>query len=261
MTAPVSADGPEPRPFSVSFGRFLRLWAWATASGILVGLPVIGVGGRIAMRIAAATSSDAVQGAFTDDAEQIGEITFGGTVGFLLFGGILFGSAAGWLYALIRPLFPAERRHRMLAGALVGLGLGTPILVSPGERDFSILEPLWLVVALFVAIPVLYGTLVPVIADRLRPFYESAPMRFPHILAFAPLVFVVLAGVFGISGVFVGFVYAALAGRQIPPWIRRGAQGALAAAVLFAGVTGAGEILDVDGRDPRPSDFIEPEFD
>lgn len=251
---------PVEQAFRPAFARYLRLLAWVTGSGILTGVLVFGVGGRIAMRVLALTSSDAVQGAFTDDGEEIGEVSLGGTIGLVVFGGVFGGVVGGLAYGLIRAFLPTDAAWRRRACALIGAGVGTQLFVNPGDRDFSILDPLWLVVALFVALSTLYGILIPTVAERLRGFYESAPLRLPHLLAFAPLAFLVLAPPFLLGGLLVGVVYTRLVGRERPAWVTVAGRAVLTFVVLYAAVAGVSEIADVEGRDPRPSDFVEPEF-
>lgn len=257
----VLALSPQTSGFKSAFARYVRLWAWATASGMLVGVLVFGLLARVAMRVLAVTSGDAVQGAFSDDAEEIGRITAGGTITFILFIGLGAGTLGGWAYALLRPLFPTNRRWRALASGGVAGVFGALVLVNPDGRDFSILGPSWLVVALFVAIPFLFGVLIPAVAERLRHFYETAPMRFPHLLAFAPLLVVIPAFFFLLPGLVIGVVYAATRDRRGQRWLLPAARVVVAAGVTAMAVLGVVRITEVESRDPQPSDFVEPVFD
>ncbi len=65
----------------------LRVVAVSLWAGIVAGLLVPGLGGRLLMRITAATSPPEAQGRLTEAGEVVGEITLGGTVGFVLFVG------------------------------------------------------------------------------------------------------------------------------------------------------------------------------
>ena len=228
---------------------------------MLVGVVVFGLLARVAMRVLAVTSGDAVQGAFSDDAEEIGRITAEGTIGFILIAGLAFGALGGWTYALLRPLFPTNRRWRAVASGGVAAVIGALVLVKPDGRDFSILGPLWLAVALFVMIPFLFGLLIPTVAERLRHFYETAPMRFPHVLAFAPLLFLIPAFTFLVPGLVIGVVYAAMRDGRGQRWLLPAARVAVAAGVTAMAVLGVVRITQVESRDPQPSDFVEPVFD
>ena len=213
------------------------------------------------MRVLAVTSGDAVQGAFSDDAEEIGQITAEGTIGFILIAGMFFGAIGGWLYALLRPILPADRRRRSLACAVVAAAIGASVLVKPGSRDFAILRPLWLVVALFVAIPFLFGLVLPMVAERLRRFYETAPLRFPHVLAFAPML-LLLPGFFVlVPGLVIGVIYALTRARRTPGWLVAAERVGLVAATVALTINGVVQITQLEGRDPTPADFVEPVFD
>lgn len=228
---------------------------------MIAGVLVFGIGGRLAMRLIAATSNDAVQGAFTDAGEEIGKISADGTIGLIIFAGLFFGALGGWVYGVLRPLFPARRSRRVLVSGLAAAAIGTPILINPGDRDFSILDPLWLAVALFVAVPLLFGLVIPFVADPLRNFYETTPLRFPHLLAFVPLVPLLLTGIFFAGALLVGVVGAALSTRPRPARVVPAVRIVVAGAVFAFAIYGVTEIAEVEGRDPRPSDFVEPEFD
>lgn len=247
-------------PFRARFNEYLRLFAWASVSGIAAGVIVIGLGGRLAMRILAITSSDAVHGAFTDAGEEINKFTVDGTLGLMIFGGVFGGLVGGWLYGMIRPLLPDATGARLRACAVIGVAVGTPIFVEPGKRDFSILDPLWLAVALFVALSALFAIVVSLIAERWRPFYETTSLRFPRALAFAPMVLVALVPPFLIGGLLVGVVYASRAAWTPPPLLVRGLRVGVALMIGLIGAKGIQEITEIEGRDPRPADFVEPEF-
>jgi hypothetical protein len=247
--------------FRAGFARYLRLWSWATVSGIIVGIPVVGLLSRVAMRVLAVTSGDAVQGAFSDDAEKVGQITAEGTIGFVLIAGVFFGAVGGWLYALLRPLFPADRRRRLLASAAVATAIGVSFLVKPNSRDFAILRPLWLVVALFVAIAFLFGLLLPIVAERLRNFYENAPLRFPHVLAFAPMLLLVPGFVGLVPGLVVGVLYAWVRAGHAQRWLVVAGRVALVAATTALAINGVVRVAQLESREPVPADFVEPVFD
>jgi hypothetical protein len=247
--------------FRAALARYLRLWSWATVSGIIVGIPVVGLLSRVAMRVLAVTSGDAAQGAFSDDAEKIGQVTAEGTIGFILFAGMFFGAVGGWLYALLRPLFPANRRRRQLASAAVATAIGVTFLVKPNSRDFAILRPLWLVVALFVAIAFLFGLLLPIVAERLRNFYERTPLRFPYLLAFVPMLLLLPGFVVLVPGLVVGLVYALGRAGHTPTSLVVAGRVVLVAATIALAINGVVHIAQLESRDPVPADFVEPVFD
>jgi hypothetical protein len=213
------------------------------------------------MRVLAVSSGDAVQGAFSDDAEKIGQVTVEGTIGFVLLAGMFFGAVGGCLYALLRPLFPADRRRRQLASAAVATAITLSLLIKPNGRDFAILRPLWLVVTLFAAIAFLFGLLLPIVAERVRSFYEHAPMRFPHLLAFAPMLLLVPVFPALVPGLIVGVIYSVVRARNAPISLVAAGRVCLIVITAALAINGVVRIAQLEARDPVPADFVEPVFD
>ena len=90
-------------------------------AGLVTGLLIGGVGGRLAMLLLRLTSSDALRGVETDDGFVIGKVTTA-TVGFVLVMGIL-GVAGGVFYRVVRRWLP-DRGRPLIVGALFAvLGL------------------------------------------------------------------------------------------------------------------------------------------
>lgn len=138
--------------------RFAWYVSLTLTAGILAGITMIGAGGRLAMRLLAVTGGDAAQGRLTEADEVVGEISVGGTVGFVLFTGIFGGVIAAALYLLVRRFLPAGR----LGGATFGLGLlvvaGTTIdPLRADNPDFDIVGPGWLALLVFAALAVAFG--------------------------------------------------------------------------------------------------------
>jgi hypothetical protein len=163
-------------PERSALARLVRYAAITLAAGLGAGLVAAGAGGRLAMRLLAVTSPD-VHGTFTEAGAVIGEITFGGTLGFVGFIGVAAGLLSGAVYALMLPALPHGR-----AG---GLALGAILLVLAGARidplraenvDFALLGPDWLAVALFTMLSLFQGMLVVALAGRLS---RGAPLTPP----------------------------------------------------------------------------------
>lgn len=155
-----------------SAGEVARRLVWyaalALGAGVLAGVTVIGAGGRLAMRLLAVTASDDAQGRITEADEVVGEITVDGTIGFVLFNGIVGGVLAAALYLLVRRLLPSGR----LAGLSFGLGLlvvlGTTIdPLRDDNPDFDIVGPGWLSVVVFAALALAFGLALTGITARL----------------------------------------------------------------------------------------------
>lgn len=149
---------------SAVVGRASGMMAAAVLSSVLV----LGMGGRWMMRVMAATSPDSAQGHLTDAEEIVGEVTFGGTAGFVAFIGLFGGLFSLAVIVVLRRWLP----RRSLAAGLVLAGLGSGLLarptgfVDPDNRDFVILSPVWLAVLLALALMVLHGLLSVVLVDR-----------------------------------------------------------------------------------------------
>ena len=157
-------------------GRLARYVGVSLLAGVAGGLIAAGAGGRLVMRLLAATSPDESQGAITEGDAVIGDITVDGTLGFIAFVGPATGVLTGLLLALLGPLLPRGR-----AG---GLALGTVLLVLAGSRidplradnfDFNLAGPDWLSVGAFRA------RAVPGHGRRRRParLSRNAPAPLP----------------------------------------------------------------------------------
>ena len=159
-----------------------------TLAGVLLGLLVGGVGGRLAMMLLARMNPDAT-GVTSDDGFRIGQFTVGATLQLLLTG-TFFGLVGACVYALVRHLMIGPRWFQV--GSIAGgpaVVVGAGIVHSDGV-DFVLLEPLWLAIGLFLAIPAVYAALLTVVAERwLRT--DGWAARAPLPLAVIPLVLLV----------------------------------------------------------------------
>lgn len=186
--------------------RFLRIIAIGVGAGAVSGVLVLGCGGRLVMRILAATSGDQAQGLFTEAEERVGEITFAGTLGFVLFIGIFGGIFGALVYLLVRHWLAGPAWVAGLVIGMLGLGFARLDPLDPDNVDFAILRPEWLAVLLLGLLPLLYGIVVVSMIERLDRSYPTLAWRPGAILAHLPLlalavfppvnVGVILAGTF-----------------------------------------------------------------
>lgn len=136
-------------------------------AGVIAGVVVLGLIGRLIMRILAATSRNS-QGQLTEASETVGEITFGGTIGFIVFVGIGGGIVSALGYLVIRSWLPAKAGISGLIFGILAVGtLGVSDALSPSNVDFEILTPRWLAVTLVVGTGMLFATTFTAIAARL----------------------------------------------------------------------------------------------
>jgi hypothetical protein len=156
-----------------------------TAVGALLGLVVGGIGGRLAMMLLARLNPEAT-GVTSDDGFTMGQFTVSDTLNLLLLGTLLGVVGAG-VYALLRGLRIGPRWFQVLSicvGPAVVIGA---LIVHTDGVDFQLLEPTWLTIGLFTALPGVYAALLTLLAERvLHPggWWERAPL----LLAVAPLV-------------------------------------------------------------------------
>ncbi|MGE4032393.1 MAG: hypothetical protein AB7I08_19420 [Thermoleophilia bacterium] len=140
----------------------------ACLAGVIAGLAVGGIGGRVAMRVLVLTTDDRLDGITSDDGFAIDRFSVD-TLNLVLACG-LGGALAGGAYGLLRM---ALRGGRWVVAAGVAVAVGASAgaaIVNVDGIDFILLEPLWLTVALFVALPAAWGSSVVLLTEwLLRP--------------------------------------------------------------------------------------------
>jgi hypothetical protein len=147
-------------------GSILRPITIRGVAGVLAGLLVGGVGGRLIMRISAIAAAPDATGLLTENGNRIGEITVEGTLALLVFVGIFTGISGGIILALLSPWLPRARwASGLVFGAFLFAVAGTQAL-DGSNRDFFILPPPLLNVLLFSALFPLYGFTAVYLADR-----------------------------------------------------------------------------------------------
>jgi len=168
------------------------------AAGALAGAVVGGVGGRLVMLLLRLTSDPIVLGVTSDDGFEIGRFTLGGSVN--LAGGMAAaGAANGALYVVLRSSIPARLRAVLWPAFAAAVG-GSQFVHADGV-DFTLLDPLWLAVVSFVALPGLAALAVVLLVERWLGSTEHRPR--PALLAIAAAL-----GTFGL-------VVAALLGAAV----------------------------------------------
>ena len=142
-------------------------------AGLGAGLIAAGAGGRIVMRLLAITSPDA-HGAITEAEARIGEITAGGTLGFVIFVGLPAGALIAVLYAVAGPLVRGGRTGGAVLGAILLILIGTNEPLRSENFDFNLVGPDWLSILCFTALALFQGALTVAIAARLSRGVPSA---------------------------------------------------------------------------------------
>jgi hypothetical protein len=147
-------------------GKVLDELTLLALAGIWTGVVVAGIGSRLAMLILRLTSHPRVIGIQSDDDFTIGRFTFFGTYNLLVLGAA-FGVIGAALYQWVRPWLIGPQWFRYVT---VGLACGAVVgsmLIHADGIDFRALTPTWLAIALFIALPFLFGVAIGWTVDRL----------------------------------------------------------------------------------------------
>ena len=160
-------DDPEQLPASEAVKRFVWYATVAIMSGVTAGVVMFGAGGRLVMRLLAITGGSEAQGLVTEAEEIVGDITIGGTLGFIAFTGIFGGTLVGIVYMLIHRWLPRGRWAGITFGGAFFVLAATRIdPLRPDNKDFDLVGPGWLAVISFALIFVGAGMLLAAVAAR-----------------------------------------------------------------------------------------------
>jgi hypothetical protein len=180
----------EVAPVGVTLRRLLRTLSIVVAAGLAAGVLTAGLGGRLMMRILAATSDDRVQGLTTEADETIGEITVSGTISVVVFVGVASGLLGGLVYVIIRRWLPGSARRAGLV--LGGLAIGLAPLIDAldsDSADFFLLDPDLLSVVLIVLLFPLWGMTVASMIERADRSWPEPSLTPAGVAGCLPLLF------------------------------------------------------------------------
>ncbi|MGI8615276.1 MAG: hypothetical protein ACR2L4_00615 [Actinomycetota bacterium] len=224
-----------PRWLTNTVAAALRQTAIVVVGCGIAGALVGGIGSRLVMRLSALAAPE-VRGSLTENGNVVGDITFFGTIGLMLFAGVasaIFGAGA---YTVVGPWLPGSTVTRGLVfGSFVLALLGSSV-VDPNNADFVILGDRVLNVAMFSALFIAFG----LVASGAIAFLEG---RVPRAIERSPRAWVLvvvcaLPIVPGLAAVTLGF--AAWRGvALVGAWAAMVASGALAR----QGLQGAARLL------------------
>ena len=214
---------PPPPAVRVTFGEQAKRGLWyldvLMIGGVSAGLLAAGAGGRLAMRLLAVTAGDGAQGRITEADEVVGKITVGGTIGFVVFGGLFAGLAAAAIYLVLRRWLPAGRPGAFVLAGLLLVSLGAHVdPLRSDNPDFNLVGPDWLAVSAFTALAFLHTFVLFAVMARVSrslPLFAATPRV---ALAYLPLLLLVPASVIGVALVVVMLAGAAVSTR---PAVRR----------------------------------------
>jgi hypothetical protein len=186
-------------------------------AGVVSGVLVLGLGLRLMMRVAAATSPESAQGRLTDADEVVGEVTLGGTMFLVLGVGVLGGMVGVAAWSTLRRWLPERSVMAGVVMAAVATGmLARPSgLVDPHNRDFVILSPAWLALLMSAAVVLAFGVSFAVLADRLAARWPVPGLTIRGTLSVLPFFGVLaLSLTIGAPAVVLAAVVSVVAWRQ-----------------------------------------------
>jgi hypothetical protein len=178
----------------------LREFAAGCLAGIIVGIVVGGLGSRLAMRVSAIAAGPIPQGVTTENGAIVGEITVGGTIALIIFGGVFAGLQGGLLYAALRPWLQPFGRWRGLVFGFGLLGLNGSLILDDTNSDFLILRPPLLNVAMFAALFPIFGIALAPVFDRALRFLGGGAFVAGAVTIFALLLAALFLGLGLVSG-------------------------------------------------------------
>lgn len=168
----------------------------AGAAGAVIGL-LVGAWGRVFMFVLADLNPDN-HGTDTDDGFPMGTFTLDGTLNLLVVA-VVFGMFGGLLFLAVRGLRVGPtwfRRVTIVLGPSLVVG---SMLVHTDGVDFTVLEPLWLAVAMTLMMPVLFSIGIVWLGDRWLgdgpTFWQRLPMPAGHVARAGLAVLAVAAAV------------------------------------------------------------------
>ena len=253
---------PPPLIDAPSIGDVARRFGWHCSllmmGGIGVGITVIGVGGRLAMRLLAVTGGDNAQGRITEADQAVGEITVDGTIGLVLFTGVFVGVISAAAYLVLRRLLPPRWMGGLVFGAGLLVVLGTTS--DPLRRDnpdFDIVGPGWLAVVTFTALALVFGVVLAACMARLSMWLPLPAGDRSTILRYIPVAVLGVVG-FSITTALVVLGGAVVVATRWPPFVRFVRSSpplwigrvALVAFVAMSIPGAASSLADIAGRGP-----------
>lgn len=206
----------------------LREIARGGLAGLVAGILVGGIGGRVVMSVAAILNPNA-SGLFTENGEVVGRFTVQGTLALITFGGLSASALGAVVWVVVSPWIPGTGARRALLMMPIAVAIGSFILIESTNPDFLILRPGPVILALLVALVALNGAAIAWI-DAVLERRLPRPGARPHRTAAAYGV-VALLGVPMFLLVLLAFFSPGFSNSPRPPY--------LGAAILVAGLATA----------------------
>lgn len=175
-----------------------RLVSAALAGGVVAGILVAGFGGRLLMRVIAATSDESAQGRLTAAGEVVGRVDVGGTIFLVGFVGVFSGIFGSLVLLLFRRLLPSRSwiAGLIVAGVIGGVFARPSDLLNPESIDFVILEPRWLAAGLGVALIAGLGVVGAELIDTFSDHWPAPALSPTGMAGLLPLLVIGFLGPF-----------------------------------------------------------------
>jgi MFS family permease len=180
-----AGDQIESRPLG-SAATFVHTVAVAALAGAVAGIIAGGLCGRLAMRVTAIMATSAEQGTLTEAEERVGEISVGGTIALIVFGGMLAGIIGGFVYAACEHWFRGFGPWRGVAFGIFLLATLGWAVIEGDNFDFSSLGAVSVNLIMFSAIYLLFGVLLVPFFDWTREHLPRPALR-PSFFAVVPV--------------------------------------------------------------------------
>ena len=149
----------------------------ASLAGLIAGIVVGGLLGRLVMRVSGFTAGSALVGARTSNGNRVGDITLDGTLALVLFVGVPVGLVAGFGFAAVEPWIRRLRPwHGLVFGAALFATFGFAV-VDPTNVDFRLFGLTALNAAMFAGLFIVFGVLIAWLFDRLRAAVGGSGVR------------------------------------------------------------------------------------
>jgi hypothetical protein len=161
----------------VRFVGVLRDITRGGLAGLIAGVLVGGLGGRLVMTGAALLNRDAF-GRLTENGEVIGVFSVPGTLALLLFGGLSAGLLGAVVWVVVSPWLPWRGPRRWLLMMPIAIALGAFILVESTNSDFTTLQSIEVILAMLFVLVAVNGAAIAwldEILERRIPGPSTAP--------------------------------------------------------------------------------------
>jgi hypothetical protein len=176
--------------------RLVELMRHATAillSSLVAGVLVGGIGSRLFMLVARLIAPER-RGAITDAGNRVGEVTMEGTVGLVVFIGLITAIAVGVTMAATSPWLSWTGRFGGVALGVVLLLVFSPTILDPDNLDFFLLGDQMITVIMIVVLFIASGVVAVAVCARLIRWLPMRTSLTGHGAPYIP------AGVLGVLG-------------------------------------------------------------